>query len=336
MTITPLILGSGSSGQAISTSFATLKLKFPDLKLALPVQLMRGSSLVEERRKYEHPVLCIANPHGLHAQAILDAEKAGYEAILCEKPACVNSREVDDLRAVKVPTAVLHGYRQTWGVQTLKQMIEDRKLGEVISIEGRYWQASTAERALIRNRTGEAASSWKNDTALSGDFDVFLDIATHWMDAASFLHGSVPREIHGWRSYINAETAHRDSHVQLMANFSGGGRAFGSISKTVHGSTHHFELNVIGSLRSATWKFLEPDQLIIGEGRDLSVFTRKDSNFGSRQSPFHAQGWLEGYIEIAHQLVAEVFHGRTTSYPRLSENLDLLEALFKTRWNRTA
>jgi hypothetical protein len=42
-------------------------------------------------------------------------------------------------------------------------------------------------------------------------------------------------------------------------------------------------------------------------------------------------GWLEGYIEIAHGLLG-VFEGRKGGYPTLAENLDVLEAMFKTEW----
>lgn len=37
----------------------------------MPVWLDRGASLADERKKYQNAVLCISNPHGLHAEAIL-------------------------------------------------------------------------------------------------------------------------------------------------------------------------------------------------------------------------------------------------------------------------
>ena len=201
MTITPLILGTGRAGQAIAKSLACLKVMYPELDLELPVWLERSALLVSERKKYEHPLLCIANPHGLHAASILDADRAGYQAIVCEKPACVNLKELEQLKTIKTPTAILHVYRQTWGIQTLKRMLTEGSFGDIITIEGRYWQASTAERALSLN---PGAQGWKDDTRLSGEYDVYLDIATHWIDAVSFLYGKAPERILGWRSFINA------------------------------------------------------------------------------------------------------------------------------------
>ena len=263
----------------------------------------------------------------LNSDAHLDL--AGYTAIICEKPACVNLEQLSRLREVKIPVAVLHVYREMWGMQTLKQMMNAGEFGEIITVEGRYWQPSTAERAISESGV---STSWKNDTRLSGEYDTFLDIATHWVDAVSYLFGSLPIAIQAWRSNLNSETAHRDSHVQLALQYKNGGRGFGSISKTVHGSSNHFEINVLGTKKSATWEFLKPDELRVGIGRDLHIVTRKTSTLGSQQGPFHGMGWLEGYIEICHQLLSEVYENKTTSYPRLQDNLNLLEVMLKTNW----
>jgi predicted dehydrogenase len=329
MAITPLILGTGRAGQAIAKSLACLKVLQPDLDLEMPVWLERGASLANERNKYSQPLLCIANPHGLHAATILEADRAEYPAILCEKPACVNFEELRKLIYVKTPTAVLHVYRQTWGLQTLKRMVDEKHFGEIITIEGRYWQASTAERALMKEK---APQSWKDDTHLAGEYDVYLDIATHWVDAVSFLFGEAPTRVIGWRSFVNAETSHRDSHVQLAMAYPDNGRAHGSISKTVHGATNHFEINVLGSKLSATWKFEQPDEIFIGEGRDRRVLTRKDSLLGSQNPPHHGMGWLEGYIEITGNLIRTAFKGQAPNYPELHDTLQNLEPMLQAEW----
>lgn len=329
-TITPMILGHGRSGDAIAKSLACLALQKPDLPLAPSVWLARGADLKEERAKSPSAILCIANPHGLHAGAILAADQAGFDGILCEKPACVNLEQLQKLRNVKTPTAVFHGYRQMWGPQMLKQMLDQGQFGELIAIEGRYWQASVAERAVSSEMA--LAKTWKDDVTLSGEFDTYLDLGTHWLDAVCFLHGSLPSRIQGWRSYVNAPSAYRDSHIQVALDFRNGARAFGSISKTVHGSGNHFELNLIGSKLSATWEFLNPDEIVIGQGRERKTISRKNMDLGSRQSAYHGMGWLEGYIEIGSRLLTEVFEKQRANYPRLAENLDLLEAMLCTEW----
>ncbi|HSE41589.1 MAG TPA: hypothetical protein VLH08_12580, partial [Acidobacteriota bacterium] len=111
--MTPIILGSGRSGLAMAKSFAIVKILHPELNLKDAVLLKRGSSISEERKKHDRAILCIATPHALHASAILEGDRSRFDAILCEKPACVNMDQLQSLRQVKTPTAILHVYRQT-------------------------------------------------------------------------------------------------------------------------------------------------------------------------------------------------------------------------------
>ncbi len=329
--ITPLILGSGRSGKAIAKSLAMLNILQPQLELAAPIFLKRNASISNERTKYERVLLCISNPHGLHSQSITEADRAGFDAIVCEKPACVKLEQLKQLQNVKTPTAILHAYRQMWGLQLIKEMIENGEFGELITIEGRYWHASAADVAVS---SSPKKANWKNDVALSGESDTYLDLGTHLLDAFCFLHGSFEPEIQGWRSYINASSPHRDTHIQVAMNFlPQSKRAFGSISKTVHGSPNHFEINVIGSKKYAKWEFLLADEIHFGMGKDRSIITRRETTSGSQQDPYHATGWLEGYIEISKRLIHHAFNGEPKNYPTLSENLQLLTRIFHTDWN---
>lgn len=318
------------SGQAIAKSFAIFNLNQQQLKIEPPVWLDREVSLFSEIKKYESPVVCIATPHALHCQSIIEANQAKCDAILCEKPACVDFTQLRKLQNTQVPTAILHGYRQMWGIQTLKRLAKENYFGEITLIEGRYWQASVAEEALNR-KMERSQSNWKDDPSLSGKYDTYLDLGTHWVDAVSFIFGNLPSKITAWRSYVNSNSPHRDTHVQLSIDFPNG-RASGSVSKNYHGATHEFEIYMIGSKKSALWKFLKPDEILIGEGQNRHILTRKNWNLNSTQPPFHGLGWLEGYVEIISQLCAEVYQNQGVEYPRLKSNLLLLEAMLNAEW----
>lgn len=326
--ITPLILGSGRAAHAIATSFSSIALSHPDYGIQPAHWLPRGANLAEAKNSVENAILCIATPHALHADAILEADQAGFAAILCEKPSCVNQEQIEKLRSVKAVTAVLHGYRQTWGIQSLRKMIVEGAFGDLISIEGRYWQSSTAARSL----QSENPRGWKDDPKLAGESDTYLDIGSHWIDAASFLAGGLPKKIRGWRSYANALTPHRDSHVQITLTLPKEVRGFASVSKTIHGAQNHFEVNVIGTKKFATWEFLKPDELLIGEGSSITIHARTSTEYGSEYPAFHGLGWIEGYIEIAKRLMDEAFHGKKSDYPKFPENLDLIQSMLLTDW----
>lgn len=328
-TITPLILGSGMSGQAIAKSMAILGTQNLNLSIASSVHVKRDDSLKSLRLKYPNSVLCIANPHGLHAKTILAAQDAGFTHIICEKPACVNLQEISQLRSVTAKVAVLHGYRTMWGPQELRRLVSSGDLGDIISIEGRYWQSSAAARSISPNTAASAKSGWKNDQSLSGPHDVLLDLTTHWLDLAAFTLGSLPTKIQCELFFANSEASHRDTHNHLSSVFPKNVRAVASISKTVHGATNELELSVLGTKASATWRFLTQDELTIGLGADRKTMTRQDRSLGSGSPSFHGMGWLEGYLQICSEMINDLAFAKPGHYPTLFESLDLLEILFR-------
>lgn len=317
--ISPYILGSGKASMALLEALRVVELNHPEWVFNA-VQKISRDALFPDVSKDKFPLLIIANPHALHAKAILDAERAGFKLIICEKPSVTSLEQIHTLRKVQVPVAVCHVYRQMWGIQTLKEMIFNGEFGDIISIEGRYWQSSAAQKAL----SAELIPSWKNDILLSGPSDVVFDIGTHWTDAVLFLMDKKPKHISLWRSFANAEAPHRDTHVHLNMEFPNGARAMGSVSKTVHGSPNHFEINVIGTRKYGCWKFLEPDLLEISSGTTKSIMTRNRSDIGSGHWPHHGLGWIEGYVEIIQQAL------KNGVYPTLQENLDMMELLIKS------
>jgi predicted dehydrogenase len=326
MNLNVFVIGSGRAAQALCESLRIVELIEPSFSVASLRKVERGALLNGITKGAENPILLIANPHGLHAKAILEADREGFKLIVCEKPAATSIEQVNLLRSVKTPVAICHGYRQGWGIQKLKSQINAGDFGELISIEGRYWQSSAAQAALKHG----PKTSWKNDPALAGSSDTLIDIAIHWLDAAFFLAGSSkPDQKNISLSFVNAETPHRDTHVHLNLKFLDGPRLFASVSKTVHGATNQFEINVIGSKKYASWKFLEPDLIEFGEGSIRQFISRSASeSWGTGHPPHHGAGWLEGYIEILKNSLLTNLQQTPKSYPTLAEHLDVLDAVF--------
>ena len=328
-TITPLILGSGMSGQAIAKSMAILATQNPNLSVAPSINLKRDDSLQSLRKQHPNSLLCIANPHGLHAKTILAAQDAGFTHIICEKPACVNLEEIAQLRSIKSKVAVLHGYRMMWGPQELRRRVASGELGEIISVEGRYWQSSAAARAIQPSSPAPAKSGWKNDQKLSGPHDVLIDLTTHWLDLAAYSVGTLPTQIQCNRFFANSEAPHRDTHNHLVATFPKNIHAVASISKTVHGATNNLEIAILGSKASLTWNFLSPDELTLGTGSTRQIVTREDRSLGSTLPSFHGMGWIEGYLQTCSEMINDLAFGKPSHYPTLQESLNLLEILFR-------
>ncbi len=323
MKINPVIVGRGAAGQAMQRSLAIVSTIHQQLSIAPAIFAERNAPLSEIAQNLEHPVLLIANPHALHSKGILEGSEAGFKALIVEKPACTSMSQVGELRKVKMPISVCHGYRMMWGPQTIREMLVGGEVGDIIAIEGRYWQSSAAQRAIEKS----ASSTWKNDPSLSGPYDVLLDLGSHWADMAMFLYGEKPERSRLWLSYLNSEAAHRDTHIHFDMAFKAGHPARASISKTAHGYGNDLELHVLGTKKSLGWHSQNPDVIEIGQGRDRTIKVREKSVLGSGMRAFHALGWLEGYVEIISQTLLAMAGFESRHVPTLQEGLDVVEVL---------
>lgn len=314
------ILGSGAASKAIQKSIAALKIQYPKWGIQEPILVGRGSDLVSIK-KHEGSVLILAHPHALHAPHLLEAQRAGFQWLITEKPGAVSREQLELLKEISVPVAVFHGYRQTWAIQTLKKMLEQGDLGNWLTIEGRYWQSSASQGPSPQK-------GWKDDPQLSGPYDVLLDLGTHFADLVFFLAGEFAESTQIWKSFVHANSPHRDTFNHLIFHFSQNRRAFGSVSKIVHGAGNDLEISVFGEKKAVSWKLTHPDELIVAEGPRSCIVSRPAGcPFGSEQYPFHGMGWLEGYIEILKQYFLQMRQEPYQLYPDLKSQIHVLTAL---------
>jgi predicted dehydrogenase len=326
--IAPVLAGRGMAGQAILKSLSIISQTDLDLEL-LPV---RTVSRDDSPHRYISAdacnVLFVANPSGLHARYIEEGAKAGFAAIVADKPVCTRPEEIASLKNIRTPVSVFHGYRVLWGTKTIRAMIDAGELGEVFSFESRYWQSSGAQMAL---KGSPEKRGWKNDPQLNGPSDTLTDLGSHAVDICLYLMGERPTESRCRLSYRNSAAPHRDTHVHLFLRFNRDRGAQFSISKTIHGATNSFEYTVVGTRGAATWRFLQPDEIEYGSGNKTSIIRRETPYPSSGTSPFHGLGWLEGYVEIARQSLRKAAALPSDCVPTLEESLAVMDVLLNSK-----
>ncbi len=309
----------------MTKALALAQILHSELAVEPVVKLARGQSL-EAVTRATRPLLLIANPHGLHAALLLEAQRLGIASVIVEKPAVVTLEQADSLKKCDPGIAVCHGYRRMWGPQTLASLYRGGELGTLVAIEGRYWQSSAA----VRLREGGKRDSWKNDSALSGPFDTLVDLGAHWVDLAVFCAGSLPDRVRVGLSHAGAEAPHRDTHVQLGLEWKSGPRAMASISKIWHGSSNHLEIHLLGTKGRASWDFGMPDAVTVAHGAQSTQIPREANQaVPSGQAPFHALGWLEGYLGIVESVLLRMNGLAAAPVPTLGEHLGVMRLLFQ-------
>ncbi len=339
MAIDFFILGRGLSGQTFAKALAALEVADPELVQALggwsathwlsrenyrgQLQTLASSSRASSNRS----VLCIANPHGLHAEAILEAHRI-VDYIFCEKPAVTDLKQIQALRSLglNIPISVMHGYRATWGVSYIKDQLEKGVIGEIVDAEVRYLQSSVAQEKLGQR---PRRSSWKDDPQLSGLGDVILDIVPHALDLVVTLLGPAER-IGGVRQFALTQKDHRDTHVVATVRHVGGKPSFLRVSKIEHGHVNELRLRVLGTAGSLEWSFQNPDQVCVGQGSRVELVRRASNDWALGFPPFHGGGWIDGYAEILKSGLRSLAKLPThRAVPTLGEHLDYMEILFQ-------
>ena len=324
MKIQPFIVGSGMSGRAIKKALMTIGVNESKFTIQPPVQVNRNQAFTSLAVDSGLSLLCIGSPHGLHTPQILAAQEAGFKHVISDKPAAISIEQLNKLKTVNLEIAILHGFRQMWGPQKVREIIQDGKLGELISIEGIYWQSSAAENAIDPSTRPD--KEWKSDPQLAGSYDVYLDLGTHWVDLMMFLAGENANSARRWISYANAISDKRDTHVHLYLEFPNC-RSVGSVSKTVHGG-NVLKFSVIGTRGTVSWSAYDnPDQVEFSSGNSTTVIRRIPGRYGSQQPSFHGMGWVEGYIEIIHNYLLRMTENAEPNFPTLAENINVLELM---------
>lgn len=325
----PFLLGSGGSALAIEGALGLLRLANPSWEIAPAVKLSRDVRLSDLAVNPEEDFLCLANPHALHADRVVEAVGAGFRHIVTEKPVATSLPEIEKLKRLspEVAVGVFHGYRALWGPREIRRRIGLGELGRVFAIEGRYWQSSAAQVGVGER---ESRGGWKNDPAVSGPYDVALDLGTHWVNLAAYFAAS-PLEagvVH--RSFPHAEARHRDTHVTVDLGFSGGIRSLASVSKAVHGAVNDLDVVVHGEKGLAAWSFARPDELVLAKGSERRRVVRPPAVRTASKLPVgHGLGWLDGYAAVLEGFLERWDQGPGDEYPSLAECLPVMEAYLR-------
>jgi scyllo-inositol 2-dehydrogenase (NADP+) len=170
------------------------------------VRIEAGPEGVFERAG-EHDLVVVATPNHTHADLASRAIDAGL-AVVVDKPLAPSSEVaaalVDRAERAGTPLAVFHNRRWDSDQLTLRRLIDDGTLGEVLRYESRF------ERWRPEPRPG----SWRQATPPERGGGLLLDLGTHLVDQALQLFGPV-RSVHGEVEHRRGGPADDDAFVAL-------------------------------------------------------------------------------------------------------------------------
>jgi predicted dehydrogenase len=302
------------------------------------------------------PAVHICTPNAMHFSMAKAALLAGKH-VICEKPLATSvaeGEELVDLAARRgVRNCLCHNLRYYPMVQQMRRMREDGDLGEVLVVQGTYFQ----DWLLY-----DTDWNWRVDAKAGGDSRCMADIGSHWFDMAEHVtgmrvsslcadlqrfHKTRKQPKHSVETFSN-QALRPEDYVERSVEtedygsviFRMGERARGSVtaSQVSAGRKNRLSLEVNGTLASVAWNQERPDELWVGHrNRGNEVFIKDPSLLKPAARGFadlpggHSEGYDDTFKQIFRRFYASLGGSAETSgapeYPQFTDGLRQLRIL---------
>ncbi len=284
-------------------------------------------------------VIDICTPNVYHYETLKKAIAAG-KSVLCEKPLCINAAEAEEIAALPLNEGQICGmvFNNRWlaPIMRAKQLIEEGRIGRILSFEGKYLHNSATD---INKPAG-----WKQDSTVCGG-GVLFDLGSHVIDLLGFLCGHFT-EVGGMsqiayptRKGRNGEEWETNADESFYLTGKTKDRACGTITvgKLQVGTNDDLSFEIYGEKGALRFSLMEPNWLYyydntaadapIGGARGFTkiecVGRYPDLTFPSPKAP---AGWLYGHLASMHAFLSAVAKGEDFS-PSLADGRYVQEVM---------
>jgi predicted dehydrogenase len=305
----------------------------------------------------------VCTPNALHFSMAKDALLAGKH-VMCEKPLATTVPEAEELTALAarqgVRDAICHNIRFYPMVQQMRSMRESGALGEILVVQGTYFQ----DWLLY-----DTDWNWRVDAQAAGQSRVMADVGSHWFDLAEHITGlrvtslcsdlqtfhqtrkkpkqaveTFANKLLGPQDYLETPVDTEDFGAVL---FRMGPRARGSatVSQVSAGRKNRLVIEICGTKSSVAWDQERPDELWIGHRETGNTIIVKDPSLLEPRARTFADlpgGHSEGYDDTFKQIFRR-FYGSIRApeekpdYPQFADGLrqlNILDAALKSNQTR--
>jgi predicted dehydrogenase len=274
--------------------------------------------------------------------------------VLCEKPLAVNVGEGEDLvslaRQKKLRNCVCHNLLYYPMVQQMRQMRLDGDLGEILIVQGTYFQ----DWLLY-----DTDWNWRVDAASGGPSRCMADIGSHWFDMAEHVTGLRVASLCSDLQTFHPTRKRPKGSVETFANkmpssddyvatavdtedfgsvmFRMGTRTRGSMSasQVSAGRKNRLGIEIYGTKASVAWSQERPDELWVGHrDKGNEIFIKDPSLLKPEARSFadlpggHSEGYDDTFKQVFRRFYGSIVDSsRTCEYPQFADGLRQLSIL---------
>ena len=304
----------------------------------------------------------ICTPNAQHFPMAKDALNAGKH-VICEKPLATSVDDGEELVALAAErglrNCVCHNLRFYPMVQQMRAMRKAGDLGEILVVQGTYFQ----DWLLY-----DTDWNWRVDAKAGGPSRCMADIGSHWFDLAEHVTGlrvsslcADLQTFHPTRKQpkqsvetFASKVLRPEDYIETAVDtedfgaviFRMGDHARGSVtaSQVSAGRKNRFSIEVYGTRASVAWNQERPDELWVGH-RDTAndIFIKDPSLLKPEARSYadlpggHSEGYDDTFKQIFRRFYASIGAGGTPEYPQFVDGLrqlTILDAVLKSHSTR--
>jgi predicted dehydrogenase len=172
--------------------------------------------------------ICIVTPNDTHKAITLMAIEKGLH-VMCEKPLAIDSKEAFEMFSSASKKNIVHAvnftYRENPGIQMIKEMVRNGKLGKTLEGDFEY----TGDYGL------NGSPGWRGNRSEAGIGGILQDLGSHLIDLAQETVGEKIIEVMGMSTFLESgppkklvefpESNQAADSVRFLANFASGFQA---------------------------------------------------------------------------------------------------------------
>ncbi len=304
----------------------------------------------------------ICTPNAQHFPMAKDALQAGKH-VICEKPLATSVEEGEELVALAaergVRNCVCHNLRFYPMVQQMRAMREAGDLGEILVVQGTYFQ----DWLLY-----ETDWNWRVDVKAGGPSRCMADIGSHWFDLAEHVtglqvsslcadlqtfHPTRKQPRHSVETFAN-KLLDPEDYIETAVDtedfgaviFRMGAHTRGSVaaSQVSAGRKNRFNIEIYGTQSSVAWNQERPDELWVGHRdtgneifiKDPSLLKPAARNYADLPGG-HSEGYDDTFKQIFRRFYASIGAGDVSEYPQFVDGLrqlTILDAVLRSHRTR--
>ncbi|MGB0029908.1 MAG: Gfo/Idh/MocA family oxidoreductase [Candidatus Sulfotelmatobacter sp.] len=298
-------------------------------------------------------VVHICTPNAQHFSMAKEALQAGKH-VICEKPLATSVEEGEELVSIAerqgLRNCVCHNLRYYPMVQQMRRMREDGDLGEILVVQGTYFQ----DWLLY-----DTDWNWRVDAKAGGPSRCMADIGLHWFDMAEHVtglcvtslcadlqtfHPSRRKPKHSVETFSNKLLSPEDYMETAVDTedfgaviFRMGERTRGTVtaSQVSAGRKNRLSIEICGTRASVAWNQERPDELWVGHRdagneivvKDPSLLKPAVRDYADLPGG-HSEGYDDTFKQVFRRFYASISNpGGAPEYPQFIDGMRQLTIL---------